>query len=121
MFGSKKNNNSLYKEIKRSFVLQMITVSLLGLLISRQDYRFKESVLQVMIHHGHKAFLNFMELVIGKIPNSVSSNYWACAMQALVASKSGNQKHSLESSLKKNNERVVKHFKQMVDTIPQLE
>jgi hypothetical protein len=50
----------------------MITVSMLGLLISRQDYRFKELVLQKMIVYGHKAFLNFMELVIAKIPNSVS-------------------------------------------------
>ena len=41
-----------------------------------------------MISHGHKAFLNFMELVIGKISNQLlSANYWARAMQALVKSK----------------------------------
>jgi len=72
-----------------------------------------------MINHGHKAFLNFMELIIGKIQSPLlGSNYWAGAMQALVTSKGGKKTQSADTQIRSNNERAIKAFKEMISVIP---
>jgi hypothetical protein len=67
MFGSSRTGNHLYFEIKRSFIMQMVCVSVLGVLVSNQDFRFKEPHLEAMSLCSHKSFINFMQLICAKL------------------------------------------------------
>jgi hypothetical protein len=62
MFG--KQDPSLVEPITKSFILQMVVISVLGYLISNQDYAFQEAHLAYLAYNVHNAFLIFMKCIL---------------------------------------------------------
>lgn len=87
MFGKQEPN--LVSPITQSFNLKMIVISIVGYLISNQDYRFQENHLQSLTHHIHNSFLIFMRVILQRFtPEMYESNYWARSLQQIVSLKS---------------------------------
>ncbi len=62
MFG--KPDPALVEPLTKSFILQMIVISVLGYLISNQDYVFQEAHLAYLAYNVHNAFLIFMKCIL---------------------------------------------------------
>ena len=74
--------------IKRSFILTMITVSVLGFMISNQDFSFQKSHMQPLTVNIHNSFLVFMKIILQKFtPEMLNYNFWARSLNQIVVSK----------------------------------
>lgn len=63
----------------------MIVISVLGYLISNQDYSFQEAHLAYLAYHVHNGFLIFMKCILQKFTAEMfNGNYWARSLQELV-------------------------------------
>ena len=72
----------------RSFVIQMVLISVVGFLVSNQEFDFKASHLEPLAEAVHGSFLLFMRLILGKLsPEAFKSNFWARSLQQIVGSK----------------------------------
>ena len=86
MFGSK--DPDLVMPVTRSFVLTMILVSVLGFLISNQDFTFQLSHLQPLSELAHNSFLIFMRIILSNFSQDMfQTNFWARSMQQIVHRK----------------------------------
>lgn len=63
----------------------MVVISVLGYLISNQDYAFQEAHLAYLAYNVHNAFLIFMKCILTRFtPEMFQGNYWARQLQQLV-------------------------------------
>lgn len=75
----------LVKQLKRSFILQMITVSIVGILISNEDFTFQKSYLRNLTQFVHKSYLIFMRILLTKFTQEMLAvNYWARSLEELI-------------------------------------
>ena len=78
MMFTQAKDKPLIEPLTKSFCLQMITVSLLGYLVSNQDFSYVESHFQYLAHYVHRAFVSFLRCLLRKFTQEMfETNYWA--------------------------------------------
>lgn len=77
-----KDNAKLIIQLKRSFILKMAIMSMLGFLFSHEDFTFKETHFKQIISLIHINFIVFMQVILNKLtPKMLNSNFWARSLQ----------------------------------------
>lgn len=86
------SNSHQVEPLNWSFALQLVSVSVIGSLISAQDFAWQRSHLIPLSVAIHASFLTFMQLILSKLSDEVFQiNYWARSMQQVLTSKTRQQ------------------------------
>lgn len=62
-----KDNQKLILQIKRSFIVKMVVMSMLGFLMSQEEFKFKDSHFQYMMMLVHINYIVFMQVILNKM------------------------------------------------------
>lgn len=83
-----KDNQKLILQLKKSFIVKMVVMSMLGFLFSHEDFTFKESHVKHMVMLVHLNFIVFMQVILNKMSvGMLNSNFWARSLQQIVGQK----------------------------------
>ena len=82
-----EDDSSHQGQLTRSFCLQMIVVSLLGFMVSNQDFT-RLADFTYLTHFAHKSFLVFMQTLMCRFtPEMLETSQWARNFKQIVSQK----------------------------------
>lgn len=104
--------------------MQMLVISIVGFLISNQDFTLQDAHLQYLVYYIHLSFLTFMKVILQRFtPEMLQNNYWARSLKEIVALKSkkpttlassGGQDQPQTDSLAQQNKKLCDNLSRML-------
>ena len=83
-----KENPKLVQEIKRLFILILISVSLIGFLCSNEEFSFNETYLREQMTCCSRGFMLFLRIVMNKMTSQMVDNlFWAKKLREIIQHK----------------------------------
>eukprot|EP00347_Sterkiella_histriomuscorum_P021025 403335551 len=97
-------DQKLQKELKQALIYQLLTISLLGFVISQQEQVCMITQLRNLIHNTHLAFLIIMQYIMDRFPDAIKNeNVWSAQISQVLEYRLKNQSKYLNKKMRLTN------------------